>query len=171
VITAFSWHACRVNAVSPAVSGLPFVDELRVEVAAPVLSVWRALAVQLARSRGAPVLAPLLGTHPRRAAGRLFAAGSAVPGFRVTESVAGRRVELLGRHRFSRYALVFSFDEQPDGTVLSARTYAEFPGLHGAAYRRLVISSGAHRRVTLGLLRSVARRAESRQPPPEPDAG
>jgi hypothetical protein len=144
-------------------AGLPFVDELRVDVAAPVLSVWRSLAVRFAGSRSTAVLASVLGTHPRRASGRLFTPGSAAPGFRVIDAVAGRRVELLGRHRFSRYALVLTLDEQPDRTVLSARTYAEFPGPHGAAYRLLVIRSGAHRRVTLRLLNEVRERAEGRR--------
>ena len=151
-----------MSAVSPAVSGLPFVDELRVEIEAPVLSVWRGLAVQLAGSRASAALASVLGTHPRRATGRLFTPGSAVPGFRVTEATAGRRVELLGRHRFARYALVLTLDDRPDRTVLRARTYAEFPGPHGAAYRLLVISSGAHKKVTQHLLTAVRNRAEGK---------
>ena len=49
------------------------------------------------------------------------------------------RLELRGRHRFARYVLVFHLDETgADTTHLRARTYAEFPGLRGRAYRALV---------------------------------
>jgi hypothetical protein len=38
-----------------------------------------------------------------------------------------------------------------------ARTWAEFPGPAGAAYRALVIGSGGHRLVVRRMLRRVAR--------------
>jgi hypothetical protein len=51
--------------------------------------------------------------------------------------------------------------EQPDGTRLSARTDAAFPGIHGRAYRAAVIGSGGHRRVMERMLRSIRRAAEA----------
>jgi hypothetical protein len=66
---------------------------------------------------------------------------------------------LTGEHRFSRYSLTFTLTRRPDATVLSARTHAQFPGLHGQAYRDLVITSQGHRVLVQRLLRSVRRRA------------
>jgi hypothetical protein len=70
---------------------------------------------------------------------------------------------LTGRHRFSRYALILTLAEQPDGTMLCARTQASFPGLHGSLYRALVIGSGAHRVLVRRLLRTIRRSAEARR--------
>ena len=68
---------------------------------------------------------------------------------------------LVGRHRFSRYALTFTLREvAPMRTELTARTDAAFPGLSGRIYRTMVISSGAHVLLTRSLLRRIARRAE-----------
>ncbi|HEX3790826.1 MAG TPA: hypothetical protein VHW44_23390 [Pseudonocardiaceae bacterium] len=140
---------------------LPFVDELQVLVPAPASAVWRALSKQFSHFRHAPIVAltHLLGTEPRRAAGGLLSEGSALPGFAVTEAVPGDRVRLTGRHRFSQYELILSLTTRPGGTMLSARSYARFPGLHGSVYRQLVIGSTAHRVLLGGLLRTVRRRA------------
>ncbi|WP_157592243.1 hypothetical protein [Solirubrobacter soli] len=78
----------------------------------------------------------------------LAAPGSAPP---VAAQHPGR-LELRGRHRFARYALVFLID----GGRVRAQTYAAFPGVEGRAYRALVIGSGAHRVVTKRLLRRGA---------------
>jgi hypothetical protein len=131
-------------------------------VSAPAPAVWRSLTGLLGRPRPAATnaFAHLVAAEPRRASGTLFDEGATLPGFKVTEAVPGRRVRLAGRHRFSQYALVLTLAAQPDGTVLSARTYARFPGLHGAVYRQLVIGSGAHRVFVTRLLRAVRRRAE-----------
>jgi len=138
----------------------PFVDAHRVLVDAPAGDVWRALAAQLVGFTNG-TLAGVLGTEPRRATGRLPEAGATLPGFAVTEAVPDRRLRLAGRHRFSRYVLGFDLAAQPpDATVLTARTYAEFPGVAGALYRRAVIGSGAHRLLVVRLLRAVRRRAE-----------
>lgn len=139
---------------------LPFVDEHRVLVSAPSFAVWRSLTAQIPRFAGTEAFAHLLGATPRRASGRPLGEGATVPGFAVAEAVPGRRVRLAGRHRFSRYALTLTLDERPDGTMLSARTDAAFPGATGWVYRRLVISSGAHRVLVTRLLRAVRRRAE-----------
>lgn len=139
---------------------LPFVDEHRVLVPAPASAVWQALTglVPGAGTGGATV-ARLLGTEPRRARGTLFEPGATLPGFAVAEAVPGRRLRLTGRHRFSRYALLFTLTPQPGGTLLSARTDAAFPGLPGRLYRLLVISSGGHRVLVGRMLRAVGRRA------------
>ncbi|MBY8871440.1 hypothetical protein K7640_06225 [Micromonospora sp. PLK6-60] len=142
--------------------GLPFVDEHSVLVAAPADAVWQALARLVAgfRSDGTAPLAHLLGAVPVRAAGTPLDEGATVPGFAVAEAVPGRYVRLTGRHRFSRYALLWTLTPQPDGTLLSARSEAAFPGPHGRAYRLLVITSGAHRTMVRRMLRTVRRRAQ-----------
>lgn len=143
-------------------SDLPFVDEPQVLVSAPAAAVWRSLARQVARPRlgGAEALAHLLAAEPRRASGTPLREGATLPGFAVAEAVPERRLRLTGRHRFSQYALTFTLDAEPGGTMLSARTDARFPGLHGWVYRQLVIGSGAHRVFVTRLLRAVRRQAE-----------
>lgn len=141
---------------------LPFVDEHRVLVDAPAATVWRTLAAEIAGPRFAVTerFAHLLATTPRRASGRLFDTGATLPGFVVTEAVPTRLVRLTGRHRFSRYALTLTLTEQTGGTLLSALTHAEFPGLAGGVYRGIVIRSGIHGLLLPRMLRSVRRRAE-----------
>lgn len=143
---------------------LPFVDEHQVLVSAPAPAVWRALTTQINRSGLAGASAAsygrLVDAEPRRASGNLPDEGATLPGFRVAEAAPGRLLRLAGRHRFSRHALVLTLVTQPDGTLLSARTYAEFPGLHGRVYRLLVIGSGGHRVLLGRLLHAVRREAE-----------
>ncbi|MGR6319091.1 hypothetical protein Q2K19_30500 [Micromonospora soli] len=148
------------------VDDLPFVDEHRILTPAPVPAVWRALARQLAgsRQRGTVALARLLAATPHARSGTPLDQGATLPGFAVTAAVPGRLVRLTGRHRFSRYALVFTLVGRPDGTLVSARTYAEFPGPHGRLYRLLVIGSGGHRAVVRRMLRDIRRRAERDSP-------
>lgn len=142
---------------------LPFIDEHRVLVPAPAPAVWRSLARQFtpARLDGAKALAYLLATDPGRASGTPLDQGATVPGFAVSEAVPDRLVRLTGRHRFSRYALVFSLTAQAGGTLLSAASYGEFPGPHGWAYRQLVIGSGAHRVIVARMLRTIGARART----------
>lgn len=145
------------------VDDLPFVDERRVLVAAPAAAVWHELARQFAdpgRS-AAQAYAHLVGTEPRRASGRMFDPGASVPGFQVDEVEREQWVRLVGRHRFSRYVLLLRLEAPPDGTLLRAETYAEFPGLHGAVYRALVISSGGHGVIVDRMLRAIRRRVEA----------
>jgi hypothetical protein len=97
-------------------------------------------------------------------------------GFGVAETVPGTRLTLAGRHRFSRYTLIFELrDAAPDGTVLpdstvlpdgtvlpagtvlTATTRAAFPGTRGQAYRALVIGTRAHVLATRHLLHAVRR--------------
>ena len=81
-------------------------------------------------------------------------------GVRGRARAAPERLELRGGHRFSRYTLVIELDElDGDAARVRARTYADFPGVKGRAYRALVIGSGAHRIVTRRLLARVASRA------------
>ena len=97
------------------------------------------------------VLALLLGTDPPS-------------GFEVVEEVPGRLVRLAGRHRFSRYQLLFELDDVPGGTILRARSYGEFPGLRGRVYRAAVIGTHGHVLATRHLLKQVQRRVGSVRP-------
>jgi hypothetical protein len=128
---------------------LPYVDEHHLFVEASVDVVWTALRAfgdsELGIGSGNP-LAHVLGTRPRS-------------GFEVAAEDPGRELRLAGRHRFSRYRLVFGLDAAEGGTVVTARTFAAFPGLHGRIYRILVISSHAHVVATRRILRSVRRKA------------
>lgn len=127
-------------------SALPHIDDHEVRIHAPVdvvFPVLRRYAGSLGASDGS-ILAKLLGPDPPS-------------GFVVAEEVPDRLVRLTGRHRFSRYQLLFELDAVDGGTVLRARTYAEFPGMHGRAYRAAVIGTRAHVLATRHLLRSVRR--------------
>jgi hypothetical protein len=128
----------------------PYVDEHELVVAAPVGAVWAALESyvdgRLATGRSS-WFTRLLGTSP-------------ASGFAVASRAPDERVELVGRHRFSRYRLVFTVAPAGDGTTrLAATTYAAFPGPHGRAYRLLVIGLGPHVVATRRMLASVAERA------------
>jgi hypothetical protein len=131
---------------------LPYIDEHVVVVPATPARVWPALE-EIAESLGVPdsrlgaLLAAVLGTRPAR-------------GFAVSAREPERSLVLAGRHRFSRYRLSFDLAETPDGrTRLRATSHAEFPGVHGAVYRGLVVGSRAHVVSVQHILRIVARRA------------
>ncbi len=124
---------------------LPFVDEHRTTVEAPVEVVWRGLRTYVERLLGATdgsLVTRLLGTRPSA-------------GFEVSAEVPEERLVLSGRHRFSRYALVFEVDPAGEQTVLRALTYAVFPGPQGRVYRMLVIGSRAHVVATRRMLASI----------------
>jgi hypothetical protein len=79
-------------------------------------------------------------------------------GFAISDTVPLERLKLAGRHRFARYALEFTLrDGAPGTTRLAARSFAEFPGLHGRVYRALVVGTGLHVLATRAMLRAVAR--------------
>lgn len=125
---------------------LPYIDEHTVRVDAPPTAVWAGLSRYMeSLLRGAernPFVA-LLGPQPPA-------------GFDVVESVEQQRLALAGRHRFSRYRLVFELGEAPgDGTCVHARSYAAFPGLHGRVYRAVVIGTRLHVVATNHLLRGI----------------
>jgi hypothetical protein len=79
-------------------------------------------------------------------------------GFVVAEEIPNERLAMAGRHRFSRYLLVFDLSAAGslDGeTTVTAKTYAAFPGPHGFAYRTLVIGSRGHAVAVHRMLRSI----------------
>jgi hypothetical protein len=133
--------------VRTAEGDLPFVDEHRTTIEAPLEVVWRGLRKYVDRMIAANdggLFTKLLGAQPPA-------------GFEVSEEVPEERLALTGRHRFSRYALVFELDPSGSQTVLRALTYAVFPGPHGRVYRLLVISSRVHVVATRRLLASIRR--------------
>ena len=145
---------------------LPTIDEHSTVVAAPRDAVWAALGESLdgAFAVGlAPLYARAVGCEPATASGpRPLAAGSTIPGFAVERALPPSQLALAGRHRFSVYELRFRIDA--DGrrqSVLTAESRASFPGIGGAAYRALVISSGFHVLAVRRLLADVRRRAEA----------
>ncbi|MHB8240484.1 MAG: hypothetical protein ACYDHN_00710 [Solirubrobacteraceae bacterium] len=144
---------------------LPYIDDHSIQIGVARENVWRALAPALRADLGgavAPALSRLLALEPARRTGDWRGEaqlGATLAGFAVAETDAPRRLELRGRHRFSSYALIFELDDtRGDSCTLRARTFAEFPGLTGRAYRALVIGSRGHRLVVKRLLRSIARR-------------
>ncbi len=136
---------------------LPYIDEHSATTDAPRDAVWASLLRVLQRQMGgSATFARVLGCDPARSSGTLTGQpGETVPGFRVVGAEQGRRLELRGRHRFSRYALTFTIE----GDRLCARTDAAFPGVLGKLYRAAVIGTGAHRIITRRLLRQIARAA------------
>lgn len=128
------------------VDELPYIDEHVVRVDAPREVAWAALqryTTSLLRGAERNPLLVLLGPQPRA-------------GFAVAESAEQRRITLVGRHRFSRYRLVFELTDAPGGgTLLHARSYAAFPGLPGRAYRVLVIGTRLHVVATNLMLRAI----------------
>jgi len=141
---------------------LPFIDEHTIEVGADPETVWRALIETFGGSENRlfEAYARVIGVDPVSSAGKLDQAGSTRTGFRVREAIAPNRLHLTGSHRFSDYSLVWKISEQDSGqSELSATTRARFPGLHGRAYKAMVIDSGAHARITRRMLTGVGRRA------------
>jgi hypothetical protein len=146
------------------IESLPFVDEHYVEIAATPEQVWEALIAVMSdvtEGRSGEPLARALGCAQTEAEGEAGEIGSTVPGFVVTRSIRPAVLALMGQHRFSRYALIFSIVEKPSGLVLlGAQTRAEFPGRRGRLYRGLVIGTRGHVLVTTRILRAVRKRAE-----------
>jgi hypothetical protein len=127
---------------------LPYVDEHTIRIPTSRDQAWtgleRFVAARLCRPHYT-IFARLLGT--------------VTPGgFEVAERTRARRLTLVGRHRFSRYQLIFELTDAPDdATTVHAKTYAAFPGLPGRVYRALVIGTGVHRLATNRLLRTIGR--------------
>jgi hypothetical protein len=146
------------------IESLPFVDEHYIEIAASPDQVWDALLKVVAktgRGRSASRVARALGCAQTEAEGEVGEIGSTVPGFVVARSIRPAVLALMGQHRFSRYALIFTLIEKPSGLILlGAQTRAEFPGRRGSVYRGLVIGTRGHVVATANLLRSVRKRAE-----------
>ena len=148
----------------PDPDALPFVDEHGVEVEASPEAVWEALcrvAEGSFSSAATGRFARLLGCESTAASGpRPLAEGSTIPGFAVARAEPGSELALVGRHRYSEYALVFHLDGGEGATRLRAETRAVFPGASGRLYRAAVIGTRGHVLVTVRLLTAVKRRAE-----------
>jgi hypothetical protein len=151
-------------AAMPGAVHLPYVDRHSVAVAADADATWGALlgVAEGSFSTAATArVARLLGcADVERSGPQPLAAGSTIPGFHVALAEPGRELALLGAHRFSEYALIFSLEPSTAVTTLTAETRAAFPGLRGSAYRALVIGSRGHVVVVRRLLGAVKRRAE-----------
>lgn len=146
------------------IESLPFIDEHYIEIAAKPDEVWDALmrtVAHMAETRRGALGSKALGCEDTGIEGATGEIGSRIPGFVVTRSVKPAVLALMGQHRFSQYALIFTVLEKPSGLMLlSAQTRAIFPGRKGRLYRGLVIGSHGHVIVTTSLLRQVRRRAE-----------
>jgi hypothetical protein len=106
----------------------------------------------------------LLGCRERSLNGSIEEAGSTVVGFRVESALAPARLALVGRHRFSSYALTFELDEVGAGrTRLRAISAAEFPGAAGGVYRALVVGTRGHVVAVRRLLAGIRARAEQQR--------
>lgn len=146
------------------IESLPFVDEHYIEIAAKPEEVWDALmrvVSGMGDGRSGAPMARALGCEETAAEGETGEIGSKIPGFVVTRSVRPAVLALMGQHRFSQYALIFTILEKPSGLMLlSAQTRAVFPGRKGRAYRGLVIGTRGHVVATTSILRRVRKRAE-----------
>lgn len=156
-------HAPKMR---PMVNELPFIDEFERSIDAAPAAVFLAICRRIGGTFVGPLgqaFTALLGCAYR---GSSFTTppmeGQEVNGFRVARVDAPRALVLEGRHRFASYRLSFFVDpRQGGGSSLRARTDAVFPGVLGAAYRLLVIGSGAHARIVQKMLRIVSAQALS----------
>ncbi len=152
----------------PDPDALPFVDEHGVEIAAPPEEVWESLCRVAEGSFSSPFasrFARWVGCEATTASGpRPLVKGSTFPGFSVARAKPGRELALVGRHRYSEYALVFRLDPEGAGTRVRAETRARFPGVGGRLYRAAVIGTRGHVLVTMRLLAAVKHRAERSNP-------
>jgi hypothetical protein len=132
-------------------TALPYIDTHTVAIDAPTTTAFDTVAWLATRLAG--------GVFGRFYARLVGCAGGV--GFRVAQSDRPNGMVLRGQHRFSRYELVFEITpDGSQGSVLSAHTNAEFPGLHGALYRAAVIGSGFHRVAVRRILSQIKQRAE-----------
>lgn len=142
---------------------LPRIDEHVVVVDADLDTTWSACRRAVDGSfRSVGRTARLLGCEDTVASGpRPLATGSSLPGFHVENAEPGKALALVGRHRFSDYALIFRLEEAGDGaTTVRAETRARFPGVKGSVYKTLVIRTRGHVLVTRRLLAAIKQRAE-----------
>lgn len=145
----------------------PHLDEHAVAIAAGTDAVWAAVLTGVGAAfggRGAERYARLVRSDDVAASGpRPLAAGSTMAGFHVTVADPGRRLVLVGAHRFSSYALLFHLEpDGPDRTILRAESRAAFPGPLGGLYRLAVVGTRGHVVAVRRLLAGVRRRAEAR---------
>jgi hypothetical protein len=125
---------------------LPLIDEHERRIDADREQVWVALGRMLSRSEGllTAIVIRLVGAHPRRAGGDPLREGSTIAGFGVSRAVRPDLLRLEGRHRFSRYALTFRLRDAGEGTIVTAESRADFPGLTGTVYQAFVVGTGGH---------------------------
>jgi hypothetical protein len=144
---------------------LPPIDQHGVAVAAPPDAVWDAVLSTLGglfTAAPARATARLLGCDPPSASRWEQAeVGSSVPAFRIVAADRPRLLVVAGRHRFSRYGIVFRVEPAGTGARCTAESRATFPGLLGAAYGLAVVGSGGHVVAVRRMLRSIARTAEA----------
>ncbi len=150
---------------------LPYLDEHTVVIDCGPREAWPILVDAIERAFTSPVGrvgARLLGCADTEGTGpRPLGAGSTVPGFRVREAEPPAALVLVGRHRFSRYALRFRLEPLgPDRARLRAESRAAFPGTAGRLYRLAVVGSGGHVIAVRRLLSTVERRARRSRPAP-----
>lgn len=143
---------------------LPFIDRHCITVDAPPDATWNAL-LSVPRGftgRKTKLFARFLGCTDVGVSGLdPLRVGSSFPGFHVVNLDPPTNLLLEGRHRFSRYRLGFTIEElSPQRCRLCAETRAEFPHLHGALYRSLVIGTRLHILVVRNILRATTRRAQ-----------
>lgn len=117
---------------------LPYIDEHAITIDANRDDTWAALLRVMCRDPHDPSTVPF--------------------GFVLDEAKPPARFGLRGRHWFAVYRWVFELDalDEPARTRLRAATWAAFPGIHGRAYRALVIGTGGHRIVVRRTLKRVA---------------
>ncbi|OBH70572.1 hypothetical protein A5682_09665 [Mycobacterium mantenii] len=116
---------------------LPYIDEHAITIDATRDDTWSALLRVMCRDPHDPSSVPF--------------------GFVLDEARPPERFALKGRHPFAVYRWVFELDALGSArTRLRAATWADFPGLHGRAYRALVIGTGGHRVVVRRTLKRVA---------------
>ncbi len=115
---------------------LPYIDQHARQIAADRARTWDALLQVMCTDPTDPTTVPT--------------------GFQLESAVPQQRLALKGRHWFSRYRLIFTLDDAPHGTVVSAQSWAAFPGPHGRIYKALVIGTRLHVLAVGYLLRRVA---------------
>ena len=155
-----------VQIASTVWTNVPHLDEHEVTVAAGADEVWAGLVQSLDGTfsrRAAARYARAVGCADRAATGpRPLAQGSTFPGFHVVRAIPPSELALAGRHRFSRYELVFRVEQLgPRRSRLRAESRAAFPGVAGRAYRLLVVGTRGHVLGVRGLLTGIKRAAEA----------
>jgi hypothetical protein len=123
---------------------LPYIDEHVISVPVDRAETWSALLRWACRDPGDPSTLRL-------------------PFFWLDDVRPPARLGMSGQHPFSHYRLEFELTElEPHRTRLTARTWAEFPGLAGMVYRALVIGTGGHRVAVRLMLKRIADQTVSR---------
>jgi hypothetical protein len=123
---------------------LPYIDEHATTVDTNREETWSALLRVMCRDPRDPSTVPT--------------------GFVLDEARPPERFALKGRHPFAVYRLVFELDPASEGTRVRARTWADFPGIHGKVYRALVIGTGGHRVVVRRMLTRLKTTAAEAHP-------